>query len=124
MKGLDELDLKVPQWAFEAAMNAVARKLGTQFDEGLISFPASIKDPSYPSAIQVLYRKLPCGSFGDYEGNCVTFDVIPRGIKGDPRHRKSYRSFYGTVEDSPQLFKEFLQWLNLIVSAVKRHQRL
>jgi len=126
MREIDEMNLRVSQQTFERALQAVARRIGGALQQdGKIMLPHSPKpDPTYPSALKVLYRKLPCATMGDYEGACVTFDVIPQGLSGDPRRYRSYRSFMGTVENSEELFKSLLQYLYKIVEAVKRHQKI
>lgn len=123
---MDQLQLRVPHRTFISTMEMVARQLGVRFAGDIIPLPpASIEDPSYPKGLRVLYRKFPCGMLGaDQSGDCVSFDVIPVGVPGDPRRLRSYRSFSGTVEDSEELFKDFLRFLRKIVDAVQRHQRL
>jgi len=125
MRELDRLELRVPQRNFVSAMEMVARQLGVRFVDGILPLPESNPDPSYPKGLRILYRKFPCGLLNDqFTGPCVSFDVIPVGVAGDPRRLRSYRSYAGTVEESEELFKELLQFLRKIVTAVDRHQRL
>lgn len=125
---LVRLPLKVPQTTFLRAMNLIAQALGTRFQDDMIPLPplppTARKDPSYPKALRVLYRKFHCGMIDDgADGNCVSFDVIPLGVVGDPRRFRSYRSFTGAMEDSPELFRQMIVFLQQYVKVVRRYPR-
>lgn len=123
---LETLGLQVSQRKFERAMAVVARQLGTNFDGDVLLLPPTLRqDDTYPAALRILYRKMgfDCGAPGSTDGGCLSFDVIPMGVRGDPRRYKTYRSFKGGLEEGEELFQELLRFLHHVVRAVNQHQR-
>lgn len=134
-----DLALPVSDARFDRAMEMAARHMGGTYNRatGVIHLPRELARPgdrSFPTEIQVLYRKFPCGfltlgpSVGRTEDErgagrpCVSFDVIPK-VPGDPRRSRVYQSFKGDMAQSKVLFGKFLGWLKVLSKAVARYQQ-
>jgi hypothetical protein len=116
-------------------MYMAARDMGGVYNRntGVIHLPKELARPgdlSFPTQLQVLYRKFPCGFIIRDEDRdnpaaglpCVSFDVIPN-TPGDPRSNRIYQSFKGEVSMSKTLFGKFLGWLKIISKTVNRYRQ-
>jgi hypothetical protein len=116
-------------------MDMAARDMGGTYNRntGVIHLPRGIASPgdrSFPTELQVLYRKFPCGFLlkdGDRDHPaagfpCVSFDVVPN-VPGDPRSSRIYQSFKGEAGTSKTLFGKFLGWLKIVSRAVNRYRQ-
>ena len=127
-----QLRLPVSDARFDRAMQMAARDMGGRYipATGTIKLPKVSKpgDTTFPTELQVMYRKFPCGAMipNVKEDNpiaglpCVSFDVIPN-TPGDPRRSKAYQSFMGEAGVSKTLFGKFLGWLKILSKAVNRY---
>jgi len=118
---LDDLNLPISEDRFERAMGMAARYMGGVYSNGAIHFNQKFDDPSFPSKIKVLYRKLPCGFLNtEKAGVCVTFDVIPV-VQGDPRRSRIYQSFPADIKNIKTQFGKFLGWLRIVGMAMRKY---
>lgn len=129
-----QLGLPVSDARFDRAMSMAARDMGGHYiaATGTIKLPRvnNNTDKTFPTELQVLYRKFPCGflmpkSQADSPVAglpCVSFEVLPN-TPGDPRHSRIYQTFTGEAATSKTLFGKFLGWLKIISKAVKRYIR-
>lgn len=130
-----ELRLPVSDARFDRAMDMAARDMGGTYNRntGVIHLPKDLARPgdrTFPTEIQVMYRKFPCGFIiKDVRRDspaaglpCVSFDVVPN-VPGDPRRSRIYQSFKGEAATSKTLFGKFLGWLKIVSRAVKRYRQ-
>lgn len=121
---LDQLRLPVTQEQFDHAMTLAAKRVGGQYDKhkGMIYLPwIPNGDPTFPTHLNVLYRKFPCGflqkQLDDTAGMpCVSFDIIPY-VGRNPRRSRAYKSINGDASESKLLFVKFLKWMKIILDA-------
>lgn len=131
---VQQLRLPVSDARFDRAMTMAARDMGGRYvpATGTIKLPkvSAPGDKTFPTELQVMYRKFPCGILLPTSQQdspvaglpCVSFDVIPN-TPGDPRHTKIYKNFTGEAATSKVLFGKFLGWLKIISKAVNRYVR-
>ena len=129
---VQQLRLPVSDARFDRAMQMAARDMGGRYipATGTIKLPKVSKpgDRTFPTELQVMYRKFPCGAMipNVKDDNpvaglpCVSFDVIPN-TPGDPRRSKAYQSFTGEAATSKVLFGKFLGWIKILSRAVNRY---
>lgn len=130
--GLQQLRLPVSDARFDRAMHMAARDMGGRYvpATGTIKLPkvSTPGDRTFPTELQVMYRKFPCGIILPNAKQdspvaglpCVSFDVIPN-TPGDPRRSKAYQSFQGEAATSKALFGKFLGWIKILSRAVNRY---
>ena len=124
--GLDDLKLPVSDDRFDRAVALFARHVGGRFDRssGIVHLPWKKNgDKTFPTKIQVMYRKFPCGflhkKFTPSSGlPCVSFDIIPLGVS-NPSKSRMFRSFQGPASDAKRLFNLYLLWLKKVADALK-----
>lgn len=110
------LDLDVSYDLFEKRMRSMAESVGAYYQDATndIIFPDLEGFASY-DRLRVLYRILPDGT--------GQFDVIPsKGGRLLPR-AKAAASFRGPLSDLSDTYREFIQWLRRVLSAVTVYQR-
>lgn len=130
---LNELRLPVSDARFDRVMQMAARDMGGTYipATSTIKLPKEFARPgdrSFPTEIQGLYRKFPCGAMipnvqpdNPVAGiPCVSFDLIPN-VPGDPRRSRIYKSFQGDAGMSKRLMNQFVGWLKIVSKAVKRY---
>jgi len=119
---------------FERAMELIAQAMGGRYiaATSTIKLPRIGKpgDDSFPTELQVLYRRFPRGMLlPEADPNdpathqpYVSFDELPN-TPGDPRQSRIYRTFTGEAAASGILFRKFLGWLKILTNAVNRYAR-
>jgi hypothetical protein len=129
---VQQLRLPVSDARFDAAMGMAARDMGGRYipATGTIKLPkvSYPGDKTFPTEIQVLYRKFPCGAVIPNVRDddpvsglpCVSFDIIPN-TPGDPRRSKIYQSFMSEAASSKVMFGKFLGWLKIVSKAINRY---